>query len=328
MRSADVIGFGAFFAFVVGGLIVQALRSIARQHPRTRIRARVEAVRDASKASRAERDASLQEQLLQPKRRLADQDALFAVISAWHERIRTVSGQGGVRAMYLIAIAALIGSIVGTAFAPVGPALRVLACIVIPVLIVRGAYRGLIERFKKRFLAVFPDTIDLIIRAVRAGIPVVQAICVAGVESEEPVRTTFRTMGDALLVGADLKEVLEQAAVRLKLADFSFFSVCLNLQRETGGNLGDTLENLSGIVRTRRDIRAKSKALTAEGRLASKMIAAVPFTIMAVLYIVNRPYLDTLTHTRAGHKILTLCAVLLAIGLWLINKISNLDTSR
>ncbi|MCX4152073.1 type II secretion system F family protein [Paraburkholderia madseniana] len=328
MRPADVIGLGAFFAFMVGGLIVHALRGVARQQAGTRIRARVAAVRDESKAALAERDASLQEQLLHPKRRLADQDALFAVVSAWHERVRTVSGPGGVRAIYLIAFAALIASVIATAFVPVGPVLRVLACIAIPVLVVRWAYHWQIARFRNRFLAVFPDTIDLIIRAVRAGIPVVQAICVAGVESEEPVRTTFRTMGDALLVGADLKEVLEQAAVRLRLADFSFFSVCLVLQRETGGNLGDTLENLAGIVRMRRDIRAKSKALTAEGRLASKMIAAVPFALMGFIYIANRPYLDTLTHTRAGHKILALAAVLLTIGLWSINKISNLDTSR
>ena len=193
---------------------------------------------------------------------------------------------------------------------------------------VRAAYRWIIGRFRLRFLAAFPDTLDLIIRAVRAGIPAVQAICIAGVESEEPVRATFRTMGDALLVGADVKEVLEQAAARLQLADFSFFTVCLILQRETGGNLGDTLETLAAIVRSRRDIRAKSKALTAEGKLASKMIAAVPFVIMVVFYVVNRPYLQTLTNTHAGHKILALAGGLMTVGLWLINKIANLDTSR
>ncbi|MEA3121291.1 MAG: tight adherence protein, partial [Paraburkholderia sp.] len=90
----------------------------------------------------------------------------------------------------------------------------------------------------------------------------------------------------------------------------------------------DTLENLAGIVRTRRDIRAKSKALTAEGRLASKMIAAVPFSIMGFLYLVNRSYLEVLTSTHAGHKILELAVGLLSVGLWLIRKISNLDTSR
>ena len=328
MRSADIIGVGAFFAFVMGGLIAQSLRGIVRRRPRTRIRARVAEVRDAGKVTLAERDAKHQEQLLQPKRRFADQDALFAVVAAWHERIRTVSGPGGVRTIYLIAIAAFVAALIGTAFATVGPVLRVLACVGIPVLVARSARRWQIARFKNRFLAGFPDAIDLIIRAVRSGIPVVQAICVAGAESDEPVRTTFRAMGDALLVGADLKEVLEQAAARLRLADFSFFSVCLILQRETGGNLGDTLENLSGIVRMRRDIRAKSKALTAESRLASKMIAAVPFSLMAFMYVVNRPYLDVLTHTRTGHKILTLAAVMLTIGLWLINKMSNMDTSR
>jgi Flp pilus assembly protein TadB len=104
--------------------------------------------------------------------------------------------------------------------------------------------------------------------------------------------------------------------------------VCLVLQRETGGNLSETLENLSSIIRMRRDIRMKTKALTAEGRIASKIISAVPFAIMAFLYVVNRPYVELLFHTRAGHKMLILAAVLLTVGLSMIRKISNLDTSR
>jgi tight adherence protein B len=206
--------------------------------------------------------------------------------------------------------------------------MRLAASIGLTLFAVRAVYVWMVARFRERFLTAFPDTLDLIIRAVRAGIPATQAICTAGVESEEPVRSTFRTMGDALLVGAELKEVLERAARRLQLADFSFFATCLILQRETGGNLGDTLENLSGIVRTRREIRSKSKALTAEGRIASKMISAVPFAIMGFLSLVNRPYVQVLFSTRAGHKILTLSAVLMTVGLWMIRKISNLDTSR
>jgi Flp pilus assembly protein TadB len=175
---------------------------------------------------------------------------------------------------------------------------------------------------------VFPDTLDLVIRAVRAGIPVVHAISTAGQEAEEPVRSTFRTMGDSLRLGVDLKEVLDKAVANLQIADFSFFAVCLLLQRETGGNLGETLENLSTIIRTRRDIRLKTRALTAEGRIASKIISAVPFVITGFLYVVNRPYVNLLFHTRAGHKMLTLAAVLLVVGLTLIQKISKLDTSR
>lgn len=327
MNAANVVAVGAFFAILIAGLIVRAVREIARQRPSARIRARVATLRDERRPGKPEHDNS-EQQLLHPKRRIGDQAVLLAMFAAWHERVRAVGGPGGMRTICLVIAAAFFVSLIGTSFVSMTPSVRLPISIGIAGIAGRAVYRWMVARFRLRFLAGFPDTLDLVIRAVRAGIPVAQAIGTAGVESEEPVRATFRTMGDALLVGAELKDVLQQAAVRLQISDFSFFSVCLILQRETGGNLGETLENLSAIVRARRDIRAKSKALTAEGRLASKMIAAVPFTLMAFLYLVNRPYLNTLTHTHAGHKILTLAAVLLTIGLWMINKISNLDTSR
>jgi tight adherence protein B len=332
MRPVDIVTLGAFFALLVAALIVRSLRQIARQQPGTRIRTRVAGLRDEQQSvtsRRGDKDGrDKQQELLQRKRRLPDQAQLLAPFVAKYERVRTVGGSGGIRLVCIVAIVAMVASFIGTASFSFGPFARFMISIGVMLLAVRAAYRWIMGRFRLRFLAAFPDTLDLIIRAVRAGIPAVQAICIAGIESEEPVRTTFRTMGDALLVGAELKEVLEQAAARLQLADFSFFTVCLILQRETGGNLGDTLETLAAIVRSRRDIRAKSKALTAEGKLASKMIAAVPFVIMGVFYVVNRPYLDTLTNTHAGHKILALAAGLMTVGLWLINKIANLDTSR
>ena len=333
MRPVDVVTVGAFFALVVLGLIVRSLRQIARQQPGTRIRTRVAELRDEHQAVTTRRAGKAgqdkQQELLQRKRHLPDQAQLLAPFVAKYERVRTVGGSRGIRLICIVAVVALCASFLGTAsFALGGPFTRLAITLGATLFAVHATYRWIIGRFRLRFLAAFPDTLDLIIRAVRAGIPAVQAICIAGVESEEPVRATFRTMGDALLVGAEVKEVLEQAAARLQLADFSFFTVCLILQRETGGNLGDTLETLAAIVRSRRDIRAKSKALTAEGKLASKMIAAVPFVIMGVFYVVNRPYLETLTNTHAGHKILALAAGLMTVGLWLINKIANLDTSR
>ena len=327
MTPADVVAGGAFFAIIVVGLIVRALREIARQRPSSRIRMRVATLRDSRDAGKTDEDDKEKHQLFHPKRSAGDHAAL-AAFAAWRERVHATGGPSGMRTICLAAAAAFFASIIGTSFLSLSPVLRLVASIGIAAFATRSTYAWMVARFRQRFLSVFPDTLDLVIRAVRAGIPVVQAICTAGVESEEPVRAIFRTMGDALLVGAELKEVLERAARRLQLADFSFFSICLILQRETGGNLGDTLENLAGIVRTRRDIRAKSKALTAEGRLASKMIASVPFAIMGFLYLMNRPYLEVLTRTHAGHKILVLAAGLMTVGLWMIRKIANLDTSR
>ncbi|TCG06950.1 pilus assembly protein [Paraburkholderia steynii] len=327
MNAANVVAVGAFFAILMAGLIASTISGYLRQRPGVRLKRRVAALHDQREYVKREQHDG-EQQLLDPRRRAGDLPALQAAFVAWHERIQTVGGPGGLRIIVIASAVTLITALIGTSFASLNAGLRLLVCMAVPLLAVRTVYAWMIARFRQRFLAAFPDTLDLIIRAVRAGIPVVQAICTAGTDSAEPVRSTFRTIGDALLVGAELKDVLERAAVRLQVADFSFFTVCLILQRETGGNLGDTLENLAGIVRTRRDVRAKSKALTAEGRLASKMIAAVPFTLMGFLYLVNKPYLDVLMHTRAGHKILALAAVLLSVGLWMINKISNLDTSR
>jgi tight adherence protein B len=327
MTPADVVAAGSFFAIVIAGLIVRALRQIARQRPGARITTRVATLRDPRDTVKTERDDKEKRELFNTKRRAGDTAGL-AAFAAWQERVRTVGGPSGMRLILFGAAAAFLASFIGTSFFSIGPAARLGASIGVAMFALRAVHAWMVARFRQRFLGAFPDTLDLIIRAVRAGIPVVQAICTAGTESEEPVRATFRTMGDALLVGAELKDVLEQAAERLALADFSFFSVCLILQRETGGNLGDTLENLAGIVRMRRDIRAKSKALTAEGRLASKMIAAVPFSILGFFYLMNRAYLEVLTSTHAGHKILVLAAVLMTVGLLMIRKIANLDTSR
>ncbi|RKP49052.1 type II secretion system F family protein [Trinickia fusca] len=328
MTPADVVAVGAFFAILVAGLIVRSLRGIARNSPSQRIRQRVDALRDPRAQAKRERIDTPSHALVSLERHHGKQAAWLAWLRTRRERVQTVGGPGalrliGVCAALALVLAAVVTSLIGLSF---GWCLA--SAIAAPLIAIRAVYVWLVARFRLRFLAVFPDTLDLIIRAVRAGIPAVQAICTAGVESEEPVRTTFRTMGDALLVGAEVKDVLEQAAERLQLADFSFFSVCLILQRETGGNLAETLENLASIVRTRRDIRMKTKALTAEGRIASKIISAVPFAITGFLYVVNRPYIELLFRTRAGHKMLVLACVLLTIGLTLIRKISNLDTSR
>ncbi|ABM51034.1 pilus assembly protein [Burkholderia mallei] len=331
MSAADVVAVGAFFAIVVAGFIVRALRDLARRRPAARVRSRVEALREPRAAARPVAPARASRVGLQLFTRThgeGEGGALRAWLRARGEHVRTAAGGGGVRAIAFASALAALAGFVGASFAGFAPWLRLALAAALAAGAARAVYRILIGRFKQRFLSVFPDALDLIIRAVRAGIPVAQAIGTAGRESEEPVRATFRAMGDALRVGADLKDVLEQQAERLQLADFSFFGVCLVLQRETGGNLTETLENLSGIIRTRRDIRMKTRALTAEGRIASKIIAAVPFAIAGFLFVVNRPYVNLLFHTRAGHKMLILAAVLLTVGLAMIRKIANLDTSR
>lgn len=328
MTPADVVAIGAFFAILIVGMMVASLRDMLRRRPKPRIRSRIDELAGDVVRQRKAGPKPQHEQLFSKQRSPWGDGRLLAWWRKHVERVRAVSGGGGIRLIIAVALALLIVALIIIKLGAPPVWMRPLIIIGLPLFAVRATYRFLIERFRIRFLTVFPDTLDLIIRAVRAGIPVVQVISTAGRETDEPVRTTFRTMGDALRLGADLNEVLDHAVKRLQISDFSFFSVCLLLQRETGGNLAETLENLGGIIRSRRDIRLKTKALTAEGRLSTNIISAVPFFITGMLYLVNRSYIELLFNTRAGHKILTLAAVLLTIGLWTVRKMSNLDTSR
>jgi Flp pilus assembly protein TadB len=135
-------------------------------------------------------------------------------------------------------------------------------------------------------------------------------------------------MGDALQVGLDLDEVLSTAAKRIGIADFSFFCVCLKLQRETGGQLGETLENLAGIVRSRREIRQKTRALTGEARITTRILAVIPPLILLLMFLINRSYVMVLFQTPTGTKILTYAVVSVVIGVALITKMSKLNTMR
>ncbi|WP_334039864.1 type II secretion system F family protein [Burkholderia ambifaria] len=325
MRPADLFALGAFVVILVIGLMLSALLDRARQGPEQRIRERMRRLAPSLAGSKAGAAATPGVALFNLPRR---QGRVRAWLQRYVTRVRAVGGERGMRIVVASAIVGEIAAIVAMKLVALPSGLHPLIYVGLPLLAMRASYRALVERFRLRFLEAFPDAIDLIVRAVRAGIPVTQAISTVGDSAAEPVRSTFRTMGDSLRVGVDLKDVLTQASDRLMIADFSFFTVYLLLQRETGGSLGETLDELSNIIRTRRDIRLKTRALTAEGRITTKIISAVPFVMIGALFLVNRSYVMLLFDTHAGHVMLTIAAVLLTIGLLTINKISKLDTAR
>ncbi|MPV57179.1 pilus assembly protein [Burkholderia sp. HI2761] len=325
MRTADLLALGAFAVILAVGLALSALLDRARQTPEQRIRARLQRIAPSLAGRDAGAAAGAGVALFNLPRR---QTRVRAWVQRYVTRVRAVGGERGLRIVVASTILGAIAAIVAVKLVALPQVTHPAIYVGLPLIAMRASYRALVERFRLRFLEAFPDAIDLIVRAVRAGIPVTQAISTVGDSAAEPVRSTFRTMGDSLRVGADLKDVLTQAADRLMIADFSFFTVYLLLQRETGGSLGETLDELSSIIRTRRDIRLKTRALTAEGRITTKIISAVPFVMIGALFLVNRTYVMLLFDTHAGRVMLTIAAVLLTIGLVTIHKISKLDTAR
>jgi Flp pilus assembly protein TadB len=324
MSPVDLFTVCSFVCVILCGLMVLTVQDMRSKQPDARVRSRM-------------RD-SFASQVATGKPAVKLDADLFAVtrnrylIDRWLEpklsRLRTVAGANGIRVVIGIMIVAELVALAMVHFMPLPGFSKPLLIVGLPLLGMTRAYHFLVERFRKRFLEGFPDVIDMIVRAVRAGVPVTHVIGSAADECADPLKSEFKLMSDSLQMGRDLGEVLEVATRRIEIADFSFFCVCLLLQRETGGQLGETLENLSGIVRTRREVRQKTKALTAEARITTKILAAIPVCVMLILYASNRSYLMILFNREEGHKLLTFSVISLVLGIGLINKLSKLDTSR
>lgn len=323
MTPADIVTVGAFLGVIFFGLILSMLRDARRAQPEMRIRARLGEIQTLEIAATVSPDAKAAELF-----RLRSPEGWLEVWYRRHrQRLNTIGGSHGMRWMVLAAVLGLVASLVASKLPWIHGPFVPLLFLLLPSLAVVFGYRMLNRRFSARFLRAFPDTLDLVIRAVRAGVPVTYAIAAAGEQADEPVRTEFRTMGDALKLGIDVFEVLDAANARIEVPDFAFFAVCLRLQRETGGQLSETLENLATIIRARRDMQLKTKALTAEGRMTSKIIAAVPFFILGSLYTLNPQYLDPLFSSELGRDLLGVAGVLLTLGLLIVNKMAKLEAS-
>jgi len=148
--------------------------------------------------------------------------------------------------------------------------------------------------YRNRFLNVFPDALDLLDRAVRAGLPIIDAMEVAAREIPDPAGTEFRRVLDEMSIGVTIEEALQRTADRIRVPDFSFYVVALNLQRRTGGALAETLGNLSRVIRRRKEVRLKARALSAEAKASAAVLAILPFFVGGMMYMLNRPLMSVL----------------------------------
>lgn len=169
-------------------------------------------------------------------------------------------------------------------------------------------------RQEARFVDLFPTAIDMIVRMLRAGLPMTAAIRVVGTEAGSPVKEIFAKIGDQMMIGIGFDQALTAAARKVRPQDFRFFSVAASLQHSTGGNLAATLEILSEIIRKRRAGRLKAKAVTAEVRMSAAVLSAIPFLVVAGLMVVNPAYLAPLVTDPRGHIIVAMAVGLLITG--------------
>ena len=149
-----------------------------------------------------------------------------------------------------------------------------------------------IKRRMNNFNAKFPDGIELLVRGLRSGLPVAETLGVVAQEVPGPVGAEFKGVVERIKIGRTMEESLQETADRLGTAEFQFFVITLAIQRETGGNLAETLSNLSDVLRKRAQMKLKIKAMSSESKASAYIVGALPFIVFGLIYWINPTYIE------------------------------------
>jgi tight adherence protein B len=149
----------------------------------------------------------------------------------------------------------------------------------------------MIIRRTNAFTAKFPDAIELLVRGLRSGLPVGETLGVVSSEVPGPVGAEFRAVTERIKIGRTMEEALQETANKLNTAEFQFFVITLAIQRETGGNLAETLSNLADVLRKRAQMKLKIKAMSSESKASAYIVGSLPFIVFTMIYWVNQSYI-------------------------------------
>jgi tight adherence protein B len=192
-----------------------------------------------------------------------------------------------------------------------------------------GAPRWFLSFMKKRrevkFLAGLPDAVDIIVRGIKAGLPLFDSIKLVASDAQEPVRSEFGAIVETQAIGMPLGEACSRLYERMPVPEANFFGIVISIQQKAGGNLAEALGNLSKVLRDRKKMKAKIKAMSMEAKASAAIIGSMPPAIMAIVYITNPAYIELLWTTSPGRLMLAASAVWMTIGCLVMKKMINFD---
>jgi tight adherence protein B len=178
----------------------------------------------------------------------------------------------------------------------------------------RWRVKRAIHKRNTAFLASFPDALDMIVRSVRSGYPLNAAIRMVAENMQPPVSKEFKQVADETAYGSSLIESLTRLSKRIDEPDVRFFVVMLTVQQDVGGNLSESLSNLSSIIRKRRQLRMKVRAMTSEGRATAYVLGSMPPVLFGIIYMIQPRHLEPLFVTHTGNILLGVAVGILAFG--------------
>jgi tight adherence protein B len=182
-----------------------------------------------------------------------------------------------------------------------------------------------IKKRLKKFIAAFPDAIDIIVRGVRSGLTVGECLTIIGQESPDPVGPEFRLVNEAIKLGQPMADALQRMSDRLPSPEFRYFTIVLGTQQTTGGNLAETLAKLSDVLRQRKKMKDKVQAMSSEAKASAGIIGSLPLFVMAALSFLATDYVALLFTTETGNFLLAISAVVMGTGVMVMRKMINFD---
>jgi tight adherence protein B len=181
----------------------------------------------------------------------------------------------------------------------------------------------LVSGRQKKFSNQLADGIDVIVRGVKSGLPLNQCLRIIAQESPEPLRSEFQALCDSQAMGVPLDQGMGRMYDNMPLPEVNFFSIVLVIQQKTGGNLSESLGNLSSVLRARKLMKEKVKALSAEAQMSAMIIASLPLIVMAMVYFTRPDYISILFTDPVGNLILIGAATMMAMGIFIMHKMVN-----
>ena len=204
--------------------------------------------------------------------------------------------------------------------------------IVAAVLAFAGAFgvpRWLLAFLKKRreakFLDVFPDAVDIIVRGVKAGLPLLDCLKMITVEAQEPVKGEFRAIVETQAIGLPLGDACGKLYEHMPVPEANFFGIVISIQQKAGGNLAEALGNLSRVLRDRKKMKAKIQAMSQEAKASAAIIGALPVAVMMLVWFTSPNYISLLWTEPLGRVMLAASACWMFMGVMVMKKMINFD---
>ena len=181
----------------------------------------------------------------------------------------------------------------------------------------------LTARRKKKFTENFANAIDVIVRSVKSGLPTNEALRIVAREAPNPVGSEFHNLVESLKVGVTMEQGLKRMMESMPTTEVGFFAIVMTIQGKSGGNLSEALGNLAGVLRDRRRLRGKIKAMSSEAKASAMIIGSLPVIVMGIVYLTTPAYIMKLFTEKAGNLMLAACVIWMSVGITVMRKMIN-----